>query len=430
MFRIFLIIVLLVSSSSFASSIDRKISTNKKVLKKEKRKKETTKIKVKLLAKQINRSSKKFKNILKEFKKINKKINNNRVKLVKVKNTIKSLDFKVRTLLDSKNVIQTNIINTIIANYSSSIAINLANQHTQDELIDGYVYSILANNSKNEIKSLDDNYRKLLESKENNQKKIKELNKFIQNDQKDKQKLKNLQTEYRRTLNKLGIKHKLYQKELKKIIHKQNKLSSILSNLNILKKKEINKQTLAKGRKARALKRKRARARAKLKSKNIQSSVVQTRKQLNEKIKMNVKSIGSSANGVKVTKYYGRKTISPLKRYKIIKKFGTTYDKVYKIKLFNDSIELKSKTKNAKVYSVFRGKVVYSKYESGLLKNVVIVQHANKIHTIYSHLDKIAPTIRKGKFLKKGSVIGRVKNVLVFQATKNHNKYINPKDLF
>jgi murein DD-endopeptidase MepM/ murein hydrolase activator NlpD len=425
MLRIFLIIVLLVSSLSFASNIDSKILTNKKVLKKEKRKKETTKIKVKLLAKQINRSSKKFKNILKKIKKINNKINNNRAKLLKVKDTMKSLDFKVTNLLDSKNVIQKNIVNIIISNYSSSIAINLANQHTQDELIDSYVYKILANNSKNEIKLLNDNYIKLLESKNKNQKKIKELNEFIQNDQKDKQKLKNLKTEYKSTLNKLGVKHKLYQKELKKIIHKQNKLSSILSNLNILKKKEINKQKLANRRKAQALKRKKTRA----KSKNNRSTVVQTRKQLNNKIKMNVKSIGSSANGVKVTKYYGRKTISPLKRYKIIKKFGTKYDKVYKIKLFNDNVELKSRTNNAKVYSVFSGKVVYSKYNSGLLKNVVIVQHKNKIHTIYSHLDKIAPTIRKGKWLKKGSVIGRVKNVLVFQATKN-NKYINPKDLF
>ncbi len=90
---------------------------------------------------------------------------------------------------------------------------------------------------------------------------------------------------------------------------------------------------------------------------------------------------------------------------------------------------MKPKKANSKVYNVLKGKIVYAKKNSGTLENVVIVQHKNGLHTIYSHLDQIAPTLKTGKWIKKGFVVGRVSNTLMFQATKN-NKYINPKDLF
>ncbi len=64
-----------------------------------------------------------------------------------------------------------------------------------------------------------------------------------------------------------------------------------------------------------------------------------------------------------------------------------------------------------------------------MLENVVIVQHSNGLHTIYSHLDEIAPTLKVGKWIKKGYVIGRVSDTLNFQATKN-SYHVNPKDLF
>ena len=141
-----------------------------------------------------------------------------------------------------------------------------------------------------------------------------------------------------------------------------------------------------------------------------------------------MKKIGSSAKGVKISKYYGSTTISPLKSYTVTKRFGKYYDAVYKMELFNESVALKTKKPNAKVYSVFKGQVVYAKQNSGLLENVVIVKHKNNLHTIYSHLDKISPTLKAGKWIPKGYVVGRVNDTLEFQATKN-SKYIDPLKL-
>lgn len=139
--------------------------------------------------------------------------------------------------------------------------------------------------------------------------------------------------------------------------------------------------------------------------------------------------IGSSTSGIKISRYKGRRTISPLDSFDVIKKFGTYYDPVYKIELFNESVVLKSKKPQAKVKAIFNGKIVYAKKDAGMLENVVIIAHQNGLHTVYSHLDKISPSLKVGRWIKKGYVVGRVNDTLTFQATKNE-MHINPKDLF
>ena len=73
---------------------------------------------------------------------------------------------------------------------------------------------------------------------------------------------------------------------------------------------------------------------------------------------------------------------------------------------------------------MFNGKVILAQ-ETPMLENVVIIEHADGLHTIYAHLDQIAPTVRKGKRLKKGSVIGRVNDELMFEVTQK-NYHIDP----
>ena len=65
---------------------------------------------------------------------------------------------------------------------------------------------------------------------------------------------------------------------------------------------------------------------------------------------------------------------------------------------------------------------------TALLDHIVIIEHSNGIHTIYAHMDKIAPTVKKGKKLKRGSIIGRVSNELMFEVTQK-NYHINPMEL-
>ena len=141
----------------------------------------------------------------------------------------------------------------------------------------------------------------------------------------------------------------------------------------------------------------------------------------------NVRQLGSSYQGAKVKKYRGKKTIAPLENFSVKQKFGNFTDPIYKIKIFNENVVLKSKNKDAVVKSVLAGKVVFAK-ETNLLQRVVIVEHSNSLHTIYAHLDRISPTIKVGKNVRKGEVLGRVENELTFEVTQE-KFHINPLEL-
>lgn len=207
-------------------------------------------------------------------------------------------------------------------------------------------------------------------------------------------------------LAKLESSKESYKKELKIILSKKEALKKTLDKLNIIKldaiKEAQNKEDI---------------------------DVAFDNKQivLNKNLPK-VKKHGNSYQAVKTKRYRGPKTIAPLDSYTITKKYGTYTDPVYGIKIFNESISLKPKQENAKVKTVFNGKVIYAD-KTAVLDNIVIIEHANGLDTIYANLSQIAPNIRKGMKIKKGYTIGRVKDELVFEVTQK-SFHINPIRLF
>ena len=129
---------------------------------------------------------------------------------------------------------------------------------------------------------------------------------------------------------------------------------------------------------------------------------------------------------MKTLKYRGVKHIAPIKRFKVIEKFGSNYDEVYGIKTFNEFVILESLQSNQKVQAVLGGKVVFAG-DTPTLNKTVIIEHKNGYHTIYANLSRIAPQIKKGRTLIKGYVLGRVNTELTFEVIKK-DSYINPLD--
>lgn len=140
-----------------------------------------------------------------------------------------------------------------------------------------------------------------------------------------------------------------------------------------------------------------------------------------------IRQLGSSYQGSSVKRYTGKKTIAPLDSFVVKQKFGNYVDPVYNIKIFNENVVLRSNKSDAIVKNVLDGKIVFAK-DTSMLARVVIVEHDNGIHTIYAHLNKIAPNIKVGKNIKKGAVVGRIKNDLTFEVTQK-NFHINPLEL-
>lgn len=224
-------------------------------------------------------------------------------------------------------------------------------------------------------------------------------------DQKRKKVLKT-QADNKKALTKLTKAKKSYKKELQALLKRQNSLKNTLAKLNIVKVDQIKKAKMEAERK-----------------KAFKKKKIELDKNLPK-----VKKHGSSYQALKTRKYRGKKTIAPLDSYTITKKYGTYTDPIYGIKIFNESISLKPKKANAKVKTVFNGKVVYAD-KTAVLDNVVIVEHHNGLHTIYANLSQISPNIKTGKKIKRGYTIGRVKDELVFEVTQKSD-HINPIRLF
>ncbi len=72
--------------------------------------------------------------------------------------------------------------------------------------------------------------------------------------------------------------------------------------------------------------------------------------------------------------------------------------------------------------------IVFAEDSGKMLGKVVIIEHKNRIHTIYAKLSRFAPGIKVGKRVPKGAVIGKVRSSLIFEVTKD-NRHINPLKL-
>ena len=445
MIKLFFLLILSVNTVLFAapaSNIDKKIQTNKEKLESTDDKKETTNLKIKELAEKIESQNANITNIETEIKQINSDIDNHQKLLEEAKNKLDDLTSKSTDLIKEKTSSEEQIVDTIIEEFSVSIALKLASEDSLQELIDNEIYTLLSQHSKDKVTRLNTNYSTLSANTKNNQKEIEKIASYISDRQKTKDKLTELKTKHSSSLANLEEQHKSYQEELNKVAKEQDSLKSLLSELNILKAQETKKAEAEADEKRKKLQELLAQKKTSSKEEvkdnyaltdDNSSGEVQTSDSRNQRfaknLNLDVKKIGSSTDGVSIIKYKGEKSITPLKSFKVVKNFGTYYDPVYKIKLFNESITLKSDEDQAKVLCVLNGKVVYAKKNAGMLENVVIIQHEDGLHTIYSHLDEISPTLVVGKWVQQGYVVGRVNDTLMFQATKDAS-HIDPRDLF
>lgn len=251
---------------------------------------------------------------------------------------------------------------------------------------------------------------------------------------------------------KLTKDEETYNARLEKIVDKQNSLRSTLAQLNILHGQEVEeaRERAAAEKEAMRLEKKRqreireAKSLARINARKAQEVLrnaktkedkkkaylaAQAAEKENKKVykeSEKVRQVNSSYKVSATHAYKGGKTISPLSGARLVKKFGTYVDPIYKIKIFNESITLQASS-NAKVQNILNGKVVFAG-KSSMLGKVVVVSHSDKIHTVYAGLSKIAPTIHVGAKIQKGYVVGKVNEKLIFQATKD-SKHIDPLQL-
>ncbi|WP_345991889.1 peptidoglycan DD-metalloendopeptidase family protein [Sulfurimonas sp. HSL-1716] len=299
--------------------------------------------------------------------------------------------------------IEQKLIFNIARMASLTILMDKKESTSVDSIMSEEIIKILAKQTDTDIKDLNERFFKNNEHIASLEKKSGHIKEEITSIDQKRKELKQTKKENENELAELKKNKQNYKIALEKILKQQDSLKQTLANLNIIKIDEI----------------KRAREKAQQE---------QAMKEVDLSNMPKVKKVGSSYQSVKTVRYRGPKTISPLDGYTVTKKYGNYTDPIYKIKIFNESVSLAPKKKDAKVRNVFNGKVIFAK-STPLLDNVVIVEHDNGMHTIYANLSQIAPDIKKGKKIKKSSVIGRVNDELVFEVTQK-DSHINPLELF
>ncbi|MCX2682462.1 peptidoglycan DD-metalloendopeptidase family protein [Campylobacter sp. MIT 21-1685] len=319
---------------------------------------------------------------------------------VKMQNTeLNALNMQNKELMKSKLAMESKMIALLTKDFAYDLPIPQGYIESEESFMAFELLESLNKVLNDEIFKLSKDYQfvnKLIDEK---QEQIKKINTNLKAYNEQIAKLQTLRQKQVAEINKQKTDRNLYSKKLDEIIAQQEELRKTLNQLKIIESK-------------------------------VQENKSTPQKKNDTKIATNEKQprqIGSGYQGGNVKKYTGRKTIAPLDTFTIKQKFGNYVDPIYKIKIFNENVVLRSNKADATVKSVLDGKIVFAK-DTSMLARVVIVEHDNGIHTIYAHLNKIAPTIKVGKNIKKGEVIGRVKNDLTFEVTQK-NFHINPLEL-
>jgi septal ring factor EnvC (AmiA/AmiB activator) len=450
---LFLFLFLSFSLLSGASSTTKKISSNTHKLNKVKRKQAETTRRLDKIAKDIKKAEKEIAYLEKKIDELGKNKKETEAAYQRLKEDLKNSEENLKKTSRALERKRKQFIKLLSERFSVNFAMEKAHEPTRKSIIDQEVYRVYKKQNAKMLEALKEDIRKLKKKKDdtkyrrnhtkNQLAKIIKKRKAYESKKKQKEKL----------LKKLAADEEKYTAQLQKIVDSQNALRATLAKLNILRKQEVEEARKRAAARKEALRREKerkrklrlAKAKAKEKERKAKEALKRAKteearkkarlaeKEAKEETKkiakesQKVRNINSSYKKEAVYAYRGGKTISPIRGAKVVKKFGTYVDPIYKIKIFNESVTLQAPSSPAKVQNVLNGKVVFAG-KSSMLGKVVVVAHGGKMHTVYAGLTKIAPNIRVGRKIKKGYVVGKVKSKLVFQATKN-SKHINPLKL-
>ena len=384
-------IFLILFSLLFSGSINRKIREQKRELRLKQKQYERMDKKLAQIAKDIIDTKAENRVLSRNLSKLEKKIKKSQSVYDSLTKKKIDIDKRLAELNDIIEEKQDKFIALIADKFSMALVLEELKQPTPKSIILQEAYKVYAKRNNKDIEKLKKELDKLKEKEETLKDEQTKLEEKISLYKKDRDEYREKIEEQERIIQKLATDRAIYKRRFNAIRDARRALQRKLNRLRIVKR-DREEDSYREVKVTKSNRRRRHR------------------------------------NRIKVAKYRGGKTISPLEGSRLIKKFGTYIDPIYKFRIFNKSITLKAPYKGAKVRSVLDGKIVFAENSGGMLGKVVIIAHSNKMHTIYAKLSRLAPNIKVGRRVSKGSIIGKVNSTLMFEVTKS-NKHLNPLKL-
>ena len=405
--RLLLIFVIFIA---LFGDTNKNIQTNEKKLETIASKADSINAKLKNLGANINDKNAKIKELERQINALNANINKNQKNYENQERVFKETSAKQETLNHRLGVLQGELIDRVLKDMAILMMLNQKEPLSEDAIISEEVLKSLSDLAKRDIEVIIKEQARVQRDLDASKARIENAKQIISAQIKKREILQEAIATQQNLINKMSSELQSYDNELKRLDKERTGIQKILVDLNILKKKELQEQE----RKRKAL----------LAQKKVDSA---PKKSPNLTIApLEVRQIGSSYRNVRTAKYNGAKTIAPLKNYTILTKYGPYFDPVYKMRVFNEFITFGVKSR-ASVLAVLDGKVVFAK-STPVLKKVVILEHKNGIHTIYSYLDEIPRNISVNASVKKGATIAFVGEKLHFEVTQK-DKHIDPLQL-
>ncbi len=383
-------IFLILFSFLFSSSISKKIKQQQRELRLKQKQYDRMDKKLAQIAKKIIDTKAENRFLSKKLTRLEKKIRESQSiydSLTKKKIDIDKRLAKLNDIIEEK---QDKFIALVADKFSMALVLEELKQPTPKSIILQEAYKVYAKRNNKELEKLKNELKNLNRKEEFLKQEQKKLEEKISIYKKDRDEYRDNMREKEQILQRLASDRAIYKKRFNAIREARRALQKKLNRLRIVKRDRDEESY--------------------------------------EEVKISTSHRRRHKKRVKVARYRGGKTISPLEGSRLIKKFGTYIDPIYKFKIFNKSITLKAPYKGAKVRSVLDGKIVFAENSGGMLGKVVIIAHPNNIHTIYAKLSRLAPNIKVGRRVSKGSIIGKVDSTLMFEVTKN-NRHLNPLKL-
>lgn len=402
MIRVLLLICLLAFSLAAENDIDRQIDETAGKLKHFDRNYASVNARMAETAKAILQKEQTVLQQQKEIGTLRETLRAKESDFEQAKTELQKLTGEQETLEQTQRQLRLEISDLLARTISLALMQDDNNTLAADAIISKEIFKALNEQTRNLIRKYSAEYEANRETLKTLTGRTAELRSDILAIEKQQKKLEEAKKSNEKALADLKKRKSGYKKEIKTLLAQTDELKETLSRLKIIQESK-ERQAKAEAQKARN--------EALLASKELPK----------------VKSVGSSYHKASTRRYRGKKTIAPLEGYTVVKRYGTYTDPIYKIKIFNESVTLKPDAPDAKVKAVLNGKVILAQ-RTPMLENVVIIEHSDGLHTIYAHLDRIAPTVTKGKRLVKGSVIGRVNDELMFEVTQK-NYHIDPLQL-
>ncbi len=392
-----LALLLVVTTSEAKEDVNKQIKQTSSKLKSFDKKYSSLHKKMSSTAKAIKKSERELKAQERDISELSRKLEHSQEQYEANRKELHELKKRETELQNKQERIEKELVESIARNISINTLAKDRYTVTTETIISEEILKELNVQTQRKIEKLEHEHNANVETIGQYKTRTEKLQSEINAIDEQKQRLVQVTQDNKASIKKMQKDKAQYKRSIDQLMAQKKALSSTLARLNIIRSEENQKAQEARTRTPR------------------------------KEATAHVTKKGSSFQSVKSKKYRGQKTIAPLADYKLIKAFGPYTDPIYKIKIYNESVTLQPNERNAKVKTVLNGKVILAK-KTQLLDNVVIIKHTNGLHTIYAHLDQIAPTVKKGKRVKQGSIIGRVEDELIFEVTQD-NYHIDPMTL-